>query len=155
MTPLERKRAFLFRWALPYGLTAAVLFWQWRPWSARPTHEHLLYAVLSLAIFAILFFVIRGQAGGHFDIDEDSMPAWRRKIRKAIAPYRRVAALAVILLMALAWANSAFDWGLLNLDGRKSEGVALVVGFIWLVFAAPTARESNSQKGPDGTNSEP
>jgi hypothetical protein len=69
------------------------------------------------------------------------MPAWRRSARAAIAPHRRKVSLLTVVLMALAVLNSLFDWGFLNLHGRKSEGVALIIGLVWFVFVSPTRRE--------------
>jgi hypothetical protein len=114
----------------------------------------VLHLAVSLLFFLILFFVIRGQGRGHFDEDEGSMPAWRRKIRSVLAPSRRLAALVMLAVMALAWCNSAFDWRLLNLDSRQFNGVALVIGLTWLVFVAPTTREISSPNGTRGTSNE-
>jgi hypothetical protein len=150
----NQKRLFSFRWALPYVLSTAVLLWQWQPWVGRPTHEHVLHLAVSILFLVILFFVIRAQARGRFGEDENSMPAWRRRIRIAVAPYRRVTALAMLAVMALAWCNAAFDWRLLNLDSRQFNGVALLVGLMWLVFAAPTTHALNPLNGTRGTNSE-
>ena len=141
MSPLERKRAFLFRWALPYALALAVLVWQARGW--KGAQEYVVGTLVAALFLVILFFVIRRQDFAEYD--EDSMPTWRKNIRRTIAPYRRVVTLVAVALMALAWLNSAFDWGLLNLHGRKSDGVGLLIGFIWLWFAGPTVQEMRSQ----------
>jgi hypothetical protein len=152
--PVNLKRAFLFRWALPYVLATAVLLWQWRPWVGKPAHEHMLHLLVSLVFLVILFFVIRAQSSGHFYEDEESMPVWRRRIRSVLAPYQRLAALVMLAVMALAWGNWAFDWRLLDLDSRQFNGVALAVGLLWFVFAAPTTREHGPLNGARDTNSE-
>jgi hypothetical protein len=69
------------------------------------------------------------------------MPSWRRRARAWLAPYRWVASVAFLAVLTLAVLNSIFDWGLLNLHGRKSEAMGALAGLIWFVFVAPTVQE--------------
>jgi hypothetical protein len=73
----------------------------------------------------------------HLETDA-TMPAWRRRVRARMAPHRQVLSMVMLALMALAWLNELLEWGFMNLSGRKSEGVALLVGLLWFVFVAPS-----------------
>ncbi len=72
---------------------------------------------------------------------EEDMPSWRRAIRSWLAPHRDILSWLAFALAALCFLNSTLDWGLFALGGRKSEGIALLVLLLWLVFVAPSRRE--------------
>jgi hypothetical protein len=56
------KRTFLMKWAFPYALSALVVLWQWYEEVAAPDPHYVALAVVSVLLFAILFFVIRRQS---------------------------------------------------------------------------------------------
>lgn len=69
------------------------------------------------------------------------MPHWRAVIRRRLIPYRRpLAAVALVAMIAFV-ANEIFGWGLLGLFGRKSEGVAMLIGLLMYLFVLPTLDE--------------
>jgi hypothetical protein len=81
---------------------------------------------------------------------DDEMPGWRQKVRASLAPYRRALAGTILVLLALAGLNALLGWGFLNLDARKSVGVALLVGLLFHIFVVPSredwARQLNGKK---------
>ena len=52
-----RKRTFLTKWTFPYTLCALVVLWQW-----YEERDYVSLVVVSVMLFAILFFVIRRQS---------------------------------------------------------------------------------------------
>ena len=74
------------------------------------------------------------------EIDE-AIPGWRRAVRSRLAPHRRPLSLLALAFMGLLWLNSIFDWGFLNLHGRRSEALAALIGSVWFVFVMPSQRE--------------
>ena len=88
---------------------------------------------------------------------EDAMPNWRRSLRARIAPYRKLLSLVALVLMMLAWLNGIFDWGLMNLRGRKSEAVALFFGSLLMLFITPSRedylrQDKDKKKQASGSN---
>jgi hypothetical protein len=65
--PLMRKRTFLAKWALPYGLCALVALWQWYQELGEPDPHYLSLLVVWVMLFTILFFVIRRQSRNQSD----------------------------------------------------------------------------------------
>jgi len=49
--------------------------------------------------------------------------------------------MVTLMLMVLACFNGIFEWGFMHLSGRKSEGIALLVGSICMVFLAPSRED--------------
>ena len=62
MTPLMRKRTFWSKWGLPYAILVAVLAWNVRGRWDQPDSDYAVEAVVGIAAFAILYFVIRRQS---------------------------------------------------------------------------------------------
>jgi hypothetical protein len=56
------KRTFLMKWVFPYALCVLVVLWQWYEEAAAPDRHYVSLAVVSVTLFAILFFVIRRQS---------------------------------------------------------------------------------------------
>lgn len=61
MIPLKKKRTFLLKWGLPYALVAGVLGWQFRGEVTGEKPDLPIAAIVSAAMFVILFFVIKRQ----------------------------------------------------------------------------------------------
>ncbi|WP_029923488.1 hypothetical protein [Nevskia soli] len=80
----------------------------------------------------------------HLESDED-MPSWRRRVRSRLAPYRQVIALIAFALIVVAMLNSFLGWGLMNLSGRKSEGIAILVGLLCMVFIGSSKEDALEQ----------
>jgi len=82
---------------------------------------------------------IEGRLQG-FEIEEE-MPSWRQAIRLRLAPYRSLLSLLAITLAGLIELDSTFNWGLLRIDGRRSDRIALLVMVICFVFVFPSRKE--------------
>jgi hypothetical protein len=67
VTPLMKKRTFLFKWVLPYAIVLAVLAWQFREEIAGTRSDYLSAALVGAAVLSILFFVIRRRSSGEPD----------------------------------------------------------------------------------------
>jgi hypothetical protein len=83
------------------------------------------------------------------EIDEE-IPSWRKVARARLAPYRQILSLAALVLMAVSWLNSIYEWELLNLNSGQSRGLALLIALVWLFFAAPTRSEFRKLPRPYG-----
>lgn len=62
MTPLKKKRTFIWKWAVPYAVLVGVGAWQFHAELAKPKPDLLIEGAVGAMMFAILFFVIRRQS---------------------------------------------------------------------------------------------
>jgi len=76
---------------------------------------------------------------------EDEMPSWRRSVHRRLAPYRTPLILLLLGASGLVKLDSIREWGLLGLEGRKSNGLVMLMLLIGFVFLMPSREEAKDQ----------
>jgi hypothetical protein len=77
---------------------------------------------------------------------ESDMPTWRRVARHRLAPYRTPLTIVLLVGCVFVKLDSIREWGVLGLDGRKSDGVAILLLLIGFVFFSPSRDEVERQQ---------